>query len=184
MPLSEEFWTGEREKLFSVLFPLVQDAALTGAQNAITELGVGVDFNLVNKAVKKWASLYSGELVKGITETSQSLLQKKLADWIESGKPLGDLIKDIEPMFSASRAEMIAVTEVTAAFAQGNLASWKASDVVDGKKWTTAQDDLVCEICGPLAETETDLDGEFEDGSDGPPAHVRCRCGLRPVVNI
>lgn len=178
MPLDETFWTGEREKLFSVLFPLVQDAALTGAENAITELGVGVDWQLVNKAVKKWASLYSGELVKGITETSQSLLQKKLADWIESGKPLSDLIKDIEPMFNASRAEAIAVTEVTKAFAEGNVASWKASDVVDGKRWMTAQDELVCEICAPLAGTESSLD------EDAPPAHVRCRCWISPVIKI
>lgn len=178
MPLDETFWTGEREKLFSVLFPLVQDAALTGAQNAISELGVGVDWQLVNKAVKKWASKYSGELVGGITDTTKDLLQKKLANWIESGQPLSVLIDDIEPMFNASRAEAIAVTEVTKAFAEGNVASWKASDVVDGKVWMTAQDELVCEICEPLAGAESSLD------EDAPPAHVRCRCWVAPVVKI
>lgn len=180
MPLDETFWTGEREKLFSVLFPLVQDAALTGAENAITELGVGVDWQLVNKAVKKWASKYSGELVGGITDTTKSLLQKKLADWIESGQPLGDLIKDIEPMFNASRAEAIAVTEVTAAFQSGNVASWKASGVVEGFTFNTVQDDIVCPECSPLAGQVFSLD----EDENSPPIHVRCRCFSQPKVSI
>jgi SPP1 gp7 family putative phage head morphogenesis protein len=184
MPLNETFWTGEREKLFNILFPLVQDAALIGAENAISELGIGVDWQLVNKAVKKWAKKYSGELVGGITDTTKDILQKKLADWIESGKPLGDLIKDIEPMFDAPRAKMIATTEVTKAFSEGNQASWKASEVVDGKKWMTAQDDLVCPICGPLSEVEADLNGDFEGEYDGPPAHPNCRCWLSPVIKL
>lgn len=178
MPLSEEFWKGERERLFNVLFPLVTDAALTGAENAITDLGVGVDWELVNKAVKKWAKKYTFDLVGGINETSKTFLQKAVSEWIESGQPLDDLIEDIESMFSTNRAEMISITEVTRAFAEGNIASWKASEVVDGKKWMTAQDELVCEICEPLAGVESSLD------EDAPPAHVRCRCWVSPVVKI
>lgn len=186
MALDETFWTNEKELLFNVLFPLVSDAALTGAENAITDLvdslGIGTDWALVNDAVRDWAKRYTFELVGGITNTSRTFLQKAVADWIESGQPLDSLISDVERMFSRNRAEMIAITEVTRAFAEGNLASWKASGVVNGKRWMTAEDELVCPICAPLANSEAELNGNFEGNLDSPPAHIRCRCWVQPIV--
>lgn len=186
MPLDEIFWTNERERLYNILFPLILDSALTGAENAMTDLvvqiGVGIDWALVNEAARDWARRYTFELVGGINQTSRNFLQKEISEWIQSGQPLDDLIKNVESMFSQKRAEMISITEVTRAFAQGNIASWKASEVVDGKRWNTAQDELVCPICSPLANTETSLSGNFEGGLDSPPAHVRCRCWIQPVV--
>jgi rubredoxin len=69
---------------------------------------------------------------------------------------------------------MIAVTETTRVFAEGNKLAWDSTGVVSGSKWQTANDDLVCPICGPLNEQVTD---------DEPPAHVNCRCWKRPVVD-
>lgn len=188
MPLDEVFWLNERELLFNILFPLISDAALTGAENAMADLvetvGVGLDWALVNEVARNWAREYTYNLVGGITDTSRKFLQKELDEWIQSGQPLDELIKQIEPMFGKNRAEMISVTEITRAFASGNLASWKTSGVVDGKKWMTAQDELVCPICEPLANTEAGLDGNFEGGLDSPPAHVRCRCWVQPVVKV
>jgi len=41
--------------------------------------------------------------------------------------------------------------------------------------WNTANDELVCPICGPLNEQPEDVwSGDFPDG---PPAHPNCRCG-------
>lgn len=188
MPLNEQFWQGEKELLYNLLFPLILDSTLTGAENSMIDLveqiGVGIDWALVNEAARDWAKRYTFELVGGITQTSRNFLQKEISEWIESGKPLDDLIKNVETMFSRNRAEMISITEVTRAFASGNLASWKASGVVDGKKWQTAQDEMVCPICEPLANSETDLSGLFEGGLDSPPAHVRCRCWFSPVVKV
>ena len=39
--------------------------------------------------------------------------------------------------------------------------------------WNTNNDELVCDICEPLNQKEK---GDGWDESDGPPAHVRCRC--------
>lgn len=187
-PLNDVFWTNEKELLFNILFPLISDAALTGAENAMTDLvetvGVGLDWALVNEIARDWARRYTFDLVGGITDTLRKFLQKELDEWIQSGQPLDELIKQIEPMFGKNRAEMISVTEITRAFYNGNVASWKASGVVNGKIWRTAEDELVCPICEPLANTETTLDNSFEGGLDGPPAHVRCRCWASPSVRV
>lgn len=189
--LDNFFWINERDILFELLFPILFKAAISGAQDALEELttiGIGVDWGLVNEAVRDWAKRYTYDLVSGITETSKKFLQEAEAEWIESGAPLDVLIDQITPMFGSVRAEMIAVTETTRVFAAGNLATWRTSGVVKKKKWYTAEDELVCPICGPLADTEPiGIDDSWltPDGPvDGPPAHVRCRCWVQPVVEV
>ena len=187
--LPAEFWRKERDLLYRILMPLILGAALDAAESSLDDLltiGVGVDWGLVNQDALKWARGYSFELVTGITDTSQKYVSEAIQGWIETGAPLGDLIEQLTPMFGPVRAEMIGVTETTRSFASGNQIAWKDSGVVDGQKWMTAEDELVCPICG-------DLDGQVvglgetwqtEDGPvDGPPAHVNCRCAIYPVVN-
>jgi len=41
--------------------------------------------------------------------------------------------------------------------------------------WETANDERVCPICGALHRKR---EGEW-GGLSGPPAHPRCRCGVR-----
>jgi SPP1 gp7 family putative phage head morphogenesis protein len=178
-----QFWGGERELLVTVLFPLIMSSARQAAENAIETLpvNIGVDWALVNKAAYDWAWGYTQDLARRITDTTQNGVGNIIADWITSGQPLEDLVETLTPFFGPVRAEMIAVTEVTRAFAEGNILAWKASGVVDGMKWMTAQDDLVCPICEPLAGQTDDLDGDF-NGDGPPPAHVRCRCYLQPVI--
>ena len=184
--MDENFWINERQLLFRILFPLINDAALTGAGNAMTdlvnEIGVGLDWALINVAAREWAERYTFELVRGITDTSQRLLSEALPNFIESGEPLDALIDILEPSFGKTRAEMIAVTEVTRSFAQGNLTAWQASEVVDGKRWMTVEDERVCPICEPLDNQVVPLIELFDSQFDTPPAHVRCRCWIQPVV--
>jgi hypothetical protein len=48
--------------------------------------------------------------------------------------------------------------------------------------WNTANDDLVCAICGPLNQQERPLDEPFDGGIERPAAHPRCRCWLTSEV--
>lgn len=190
--VDEGFWNGERELLIRILLPLIRSAAQAGARSALSGLSVGVDWALVNRAVLAWVNRYVNELATGIIQTSKSFVWSSISDWIESGDPLDELIKTLSPMFGQVRAEMIGVTEVTRAFAEGNMAAWKESGVVDGVRWMTGEDDLVCEICLPLEGTEADFggagftteQGEEALGIEAPPAHTRCRCYLQPVVKL
>lgn len=200
MALDDRFWDGEREALVRVLLPHITQAALDGgegAARALVELGgMGVDWGLVNQDVQRWARAHAAETARGITETTRRFLQDAMADWIESGQPLDAFLDAVRPTLGSFRTQMIAVTEVTRAFAEGNRAAWRASGVVTELRWRTAQDERVCPVCGPLEGRTVGIDERFDaslrathpDALEGikpfeiPPAHARCRCYLQPVV--
>lgn len=141
-------------------------------------------WDLANNAAAEWASRYGYELVRGLLGTTRDWLQVQIAEYVRNSETIGQLIARIREGsgYSATRANMIAVTEVTRAFAAGNLAAWQASGVIEKRRWNTNNDELVCPVCGPLAGQVVGLDEEFGDGIDGPPAHPRCRCWITPVV--
>jgi hypothetical protein len=193
MPLDDAFWSGERQRLYQLLFPRIETAAVAGARYAFddlaAEVGIGTDWGLVNSAASDWAESYTYELVSQISETSRDFLRTAISDWTQSGEPLSALADTIDAasLFGPVRSEMIAVTEVTRAYAEGNKRAWRASGVVDGMRWNNAEDGSVCDICGPLGGVEANLDGLFvhpETGEefDSPPGHVACRCWLTPIV--
>jgi len=150
---------------------------------------IGVDWALVNEAASEWARRYTYDLVRGITNHTREALQRAVGDFFEEGLTRGDLEGQLSSLFGPVRAEMIAVTEVTRAAAEGQqgLVSEVAAqgiEMVD--TWSTRNDELVCPICGPLH-------GRDADGYDAgrtpywmhpvsgqrygkPPAHPRCRC--------
>jgi len=194
--LSDAFWTNEFELLFRIVFPIILEFTLESADEAIKNLGIlegGVSWDLINDAAVQWVQHYYFDLVKDITESSRNFIKEQMVEWLQSGEPLKDLEKRLQTrgMFGRVRAQMIAATETTRAYARGNYIAWKESGIVKGKKWATARDDKVCPICLPLHGMEIGLDQDFnaknEDGEviyTGfyPPAHVNCRCGIRPVL--
>jgi SPP1 gp7 family putative phage head morphogenesis protein len=189
--LRPTFWFEEQVRLFNVLYPLLRRTILDAAKAALEdllEMGVGIEWDLVNTQVVRWIHDYVTDLSSGITSTSSRYVQEAVADWIGSGQHLDELVDILQPMFGEVRARMIATTEVTRAYSEGNQATWRASGVVDGKRWNTAVDELVCPICEPLDGMEIGLeeDGFTTEAGDigltGPPAHPSCRCWLSPVV--
>ena len=69
---------------------------------------------------------------------------------------------------------MIAVTEITRAAAEGvklTQETLRSSGLSFERIWRTANDELVCPVCGPLNGKP-----EREWGGVEPPAHPNCRC--------
>jgi SPP1 gp7 family putative phage head morphogenesis protein len=84
---------------------------------------------------------------------------------------------------------MIAVTEITRAYAEGQRLAGEAlrqewPDARVTKTWFTNNDDRVCEICAPLDGKTVALDDEFGMDIQQPPAHVRCRCWIDTRTDI
>ena len=102
--------------------------------------------------------------------------------------------RDLEATFGADRALLIAQTETTRSAAEGTRHGYKESGVVEAMVWHTVNDERVCPICGELHGKVVGLDGNFWDALpdnlklrykrtfQGPPAHPRCRCRLKPRV--
>ena len=186
-----DFWREWAGKLFDVLSPFLIAGVLNGGElgkSQLVDLGVTVDtaWDLTNEQAVQFVQGYGFQLVSGITDTSRNYLQSTIGDWIQSGEPLPELIDKINAsgMFGPVRSEMIAVTETTRAYAEGNLQYWRNSEKVKSKRWSTAFDDRVCPICAPLHMETVPIGAKFSSGDFNPPAHVRCRCDLKPVLEL
>lgn len=199
--LDFEFWRKEREALAAVLQPSIDRMAETGALTAFdgnpvtggsgakqTELDLAFDWSLIAAEAALWAENHGGELVAGVTGTTRRIVGKKVAEWIATpGLTIGDLTESLLPWFDETRAQMIAVTETTTAFAEGErvlIDRARRAGLKVEAIWLTAFDELVCPICEPLHnEPESKWDEIMADAGlpsvDWPPGHIRCRCFLK-----
>jgi HK97 family phage portal protein len=174
----------EEQKLYDTLSRALQDGADLGVSAAVAGLeniGFGFDYTLANESARAWASQHSGTLISQISDTTQRGVRDGVARWIQNGEPLETLIGDLQIYFGRARAERIAVTEVTRAYAEGNLVAWRESGVVEQVEWRTSADEMVCKICGVRHKKRAPLDMPQIDGR-GIPAHVRCRCWWAGVI--
>ena len=155
----QEFWDKAGEELADVVVPFSERVYLEGAQRMLESVPVGVSWDLVNEGAASWARDYGGRLVKDISTTTRRSVGNAVANFYEQGQTMGELggsmteFRDrLGNVFGPQRAEMIAVTEVTRAAAEGERALEKEvakEGIILVEIWQTANDDLVCQICGP-----------------------------------
>ena len=170
----------------------LKELANLGAEagaNALTPM-IAIDWSLTNPDVARWARRYSSLFVTKINDTTWRGLKDGLAEWVMSKEDYPALVARFATILDdPKRADLVASTEATRAYAQGNRIVWQKTEEEYGisiqRMWLTAEDELVCPVCGGLNGTIAALDEPFDlDGVkyDGPPAHPRCRCDVAPVV--
>lgn len=183
----DAFWAAERQRINDELARELIEIILRGISNGLEGLPVpvqlSIDWSLVSQNAAAYIDRLTLEYIGGITDTTRAETLAEIEGWLLEGDSLPVLTDRLTPIFGEARAGRIAATETTRLFAEGNQVAWQASQIVSGKRWMTARDDLVCPICGPLAGTVAPLQGQFRGGYDHPPAHVNCRCGVQPVVS-
>ena len=164
-PRTTSFWQAEQTALASEFLPLVMTALLAGADTAVTllppELQALVNWDLFNQAALDYLNQYRLGTLAGITETTRQAVMAAIDEWVRAGEHLDVLRAKLLPLFGKTRADMIAITEITRIFAQGNLAAWQSTGVVSGKRWQTANDERVCPLCGPLHGQIVELNSNF-----------------------
>jgi len=174
------------QRLRDAVSRAVQDAADLGVSVAVDTLGnvgFGFDYTLANTSARDWALRYTDEILSNLANTSSRGVGQAVGRWIQNGEPLEMLIQDLSPLFGRQRAERIAATEVTRAFAEGNRQAYQDSGVVQEWEWRTAEDEkIVCPICGGLNGKRRRLNEPFDLNISGPPAHPNCRCWAVPVI--
>lgn len=175
--LPPEFWKEFGEELSAELTPFLERVFVQQA-TGLMDATIAVDWTLVNRAAVDFASRYTFDLVSSMRDGDQQLLQSAISDFFEQGQARGALEERLLRQFGPVRAEMIAVTEVTRAAAEGEraIADELRRQGVDLKPvWQTNNDSLVCPICGPRHNKEI-TDGIY------PPAHPRCRCWVNHEI--
>jgi len=172
--LTTEFWDSQGGLMLADLRPEVERMALDSIAASGRIVPIVWDEAIIAREAAEWASRYAFDLVRDFTENTTRLLRDKVTAFIETpGMTIGQLRDSLMSAFSEARAQAIAVTETTRAYAQGNKLvqeSLRRAGLEMTRYWNTSGSD-VCDLCIPL-------DGKPEDewGCDGPPRHVRCRC--------
>lgn len=189
----EQFdYAGMADDLQAAIQPELSAMVVDTALGVSVDVGIGFDPTIINTHALEWARNYSYELVTGLTETTRRQIAEVQRSFIETpGMTQGDMEKLLEPAFGPVRAEMIATTEATRAFSEATneiqqLVNQTGLQMV--RVWQTQNDEIVCDLCGPLnGRPETEWAAYGADMS-GPPRHVRCRCSssltARPIEDI
>ena len=192
------------------LFTMLTDAALLGAGHGwgdvestlgiTTNAILGISWDLVHQdaldwvlgrtvsGISGWGDGYGVEnLTAQIVRTSEAQLRTMIGEWVENGEHIDALIDRVEGVtFSRRRANLIAVTEVTRAYALGNIIAWQRSGVITQMAWQNSRDEIVCPICRPLGGVTAPVGQSFRSREGRlvgpPPAHPACRCWLTAVV--
>lgn len=172
----QSFWDETGIEFSDTLRPFMERLYLTQAGRLMEEAAVTVSWSLINKRAADWAKQYTFDLVRGIVDTTRTILQDAVSSYFTDGLTIGELEDAILPAFGASRAEMIAVTEVTRASSQGEVAlveELRTQGIEMTEIWQTNVDELVCDICAPNNGKR-----KGDGWSEEPPAHPRCRCWI------
>ena len=194
----------EWEALVSVLEPHLRGMAEDGGRAALTQLAVdddGVTALMVGRTTK-WARARAAEMVGmrrrddgslapnpnakwRIDESTRDMVRSLVMDALQSGSSTDEIASRLveSAAFSATRAEMVARTEMANADMAGAMDGYRVSGLVAGKRWSTSNDDLVSEECLACeAAGVIGLDDMFPTGVYAPPNHPNCRCTVLPVL--
>lgn len=121
----------------------------------------------------------------GLTEKdSRAVLNywKKLSQESDlSAKQVNDMADSYARKLLRDRAETIARTETINASANGQRKLWEkaaANGDLKGfeRKWIVTPDDRLCVRCSAMKGQRAPIGGTYQNGSNGPTLHPRCRC--------
>lgn len=167
-------------------------------QNELTNLVVGIDFDVSNPEVVAFINKNADKYSFYVNDATIDHLRKQLTAGVAAGESIPELTKRVKNVFGFAeqfRSTRIARTEIIRASNSGAEAAYMQSGVVEKKEWLTAFDERTCNIgCKELNGRTARLGKSFGkqgvradlDYTDGdlphPPLHPSCRCTLIAVL--
>lgn len=190
-----------RKLILRMLLPAATKAALKGfvgsdgiqafdsaIRGVMRQGGVGLASQLLasikgldlTREEKAWIKQHGFvKLAADIDAYTKDLLATRIGEAYQSGATYEQIVQAIETAgaFDRKRAELIASTELNAAYNQGGLAMARQLGAT-AKRWDPLGGE-VCDIClENEAESFIPLEDDFASGDDCPPAHPNCECVL------
>lgn len=187
--------------MIDIVKPLLLGLAIDQGIAEYQAQGFAGTFDSGSQQLRKMIDIAARRLAKGYNRTTGEQLKKALNDGLRDGLDITALTAEVNRVYDYAnivRARMVAETE---SFYIANKASREAyiqSGVVKTMRWWTAEDERVCEFCGPMHGRVIGVKevffkkGEVVAGRDGgnlnlnyrtmdvPPLHTSCRCFVRP----
>jgi 2'-5' RNA ligase len=193
----EEFFT----ELPDLTEPEIREAIFAGVEEGVLQLGID-DSDLlaeINTVARDWSEDRAAEMVGrkwsedgtlvdnpdarwAISETTRDEIRDIVARAFEAKEiSISDIATSVEEagIFSESRAEMIARTEVSRAQVAGNLQTWEKSGMVQSLRWKTSASEGVCADCEMNDDEVVQFGEAFPSGAEQPgDDHPNCRCSV------
>lgn len=181
MTLTDSFWRNEKSRLLAILLPRLTQMAVEAAKQAAQKAGIGFNPALANANAARWARDYTDALLDQLGTTSAKGVGEIIAKFVETpGATYGDLQKSLMD-FGAVRAQMIAVTETTRAYAEGELEAYRQEGITE-IIWRTNRDEITCIYCGDINDKTVKIGEAFGyfrgKPVTSPPFHPNCRCWI------
>lgn len=191
--IAEHLPIGSWEDLATPVETGLAEMLTDGAEAGAERLSVGVSTDQVAAEAEQYAQARAAELIGTdaagglLDDATRAMLRDTIAAGLEAGDSPAEIATALRESyaFSKSRSMTIARTEFSLATNRGLLAQYKASGLVYGTTWSTAEDEKVDQ---PLCQENADagvvpLGQAYPSGDEAPPAHPNCRCTLLPVTH-
>jgi hypothetical protein len=188
----EELWQRMADDGYALAFGFINEAGQAGlvaSEEALLKIGIVLDYETVNPEVAQVILRNAFRLVgvdgtQSIVYATREQLRRLMATlWTQPDLSGEGFLAALEHLFGRTRAEAIAITEMTRAYADAALEAARVMGQQLGLRMgynvLTANDQDVCEVC-----VEAAAGGPYpiEDVSHKPSLHPRCRCEWSPVV--
>lgn len=169
-----------RRALLEVLTGLWSAAWRAGAADAAGEAG-GHEDAAGQRELDAFLETFGRNWAGLISQTGDAEITRVIAE-LAGSDPQAIVDRVAAILDIATRAEMIAVTEVTRAWSHAMLLVMRAAGL-GYKRWITRNDSRVCVRCRKnQAQGAIPVTQLFSSGDMVPPAHPRCRC--RPSLAL
>lgn len=155
-----------------------------GGQAFFDKNAIDLTFGLKDEELITYFNDYSRLVIDSVDDYTKEWIATKIQDGKIAGFTPFELQQQLEldgDAISSIRAERIVLTETATAMTKIELEAAKRNGIVD-KVWRTSLDERVCPTCSPLEGEKRKIGENFSSGTDGPPAHVSCRCYFEDVI--
>ena len=195
-----EYW---RDGTVARMTPHYTTIMESGGMFALTELGLGLDFDIASPRVQEAIRSKTFRFAQDWNKTTLDALRTELDAAVVEGDSFKQVKERINRAFQGRKdnAEVVGVTETGATANQGALEGYRQSGVVDYKEWHSGGPnprahhltaggvfadsglsaivgvDQMFTVMGEAMEFPGDVRGKAENVCN-------CHCGLLPVVNV
>lgn len=188
-------WEEENELLYRAVYGKALANSMMAAELMLVKFPSGVEIPTVHEAALEWLKTWKFENIKDITNSTEKVVRKAVSEFISTpGFDKRDLEQLLPKSFGPERASVIARTEITRAFTQGELLvadEYQKRGVRMVDIWNSDNDETVCTdidySCSDLDGTSVKHGDTFyppDSMGDGyPPRHPNCRCSVSHRVD-
>lgn len=193
----ERLWALEDDYLWQGVQDTLQSVAIDHAVGVSVNVTNPNLWQLVSEEVVSWVDEYYTSTnaanvgsIPSLNQTSREAFAEAFQRWQLGDRSPGnyaqglpELIQELQPIFGAQRARVIAATETSRAFAESERFAAARNPLIEYFQYLTAFDEKTCPICVPANNTVTPKGrSTFPDGGGFPPRHPNCRCSVTQLT--